>query len=264
MKLKLKNSLIISKNRRNNDENRFRSINSSVRAIREERGKEALICLKLSGHKPSKGCVLDLGCGPGYITHYFLRKGIHTIGLDLSKNVLSKAKINNTKVDLILASGLKLPFRNNVFYTVILNDVLEHVSYKNAKYILKQIMKGMEPNGKLYISVANKYQIREPHTHLFFITWLPRRIYNPVIRKLCHGNQIYPYTKKRLIKLCKETGIIFEDYTWFYASKKLHKLNYVRDIITRGFIKFLKKIMLQNHLLLNITKKFSVILFICR
>lgn len=234
-----------------------------MRSAREERAKEAIMCLKLSGHELSKGYILDLGCGSGFITNYLISRGMRTVGLDLSKKPLFKAKVNNPTVDLVLASGVKLPFRENIFYTIILNDVLEHVSYKDAEPMLKQIRNGLEPNGKLYISVANKYQIREPHTLLLFGTWLPRKIYNPVIKSYHSGIPVYPYTVGRLKQLCEKTGFSHENYTWFYARKKLLKLDYIKNRLARKIIALLKKIILMNNLLNKIVEQFSVILFVC-
>jgi SAM-dependent methyltransferase len=231
--------------------------------IRRERAKEAFFCLRLSGHEVSKGIALDVGCGLGYVTDYFLVKGIQTIGFDIKANVLSKAKIVNPSMYLLLASGVNLPFKDQSFYTVILNDVLEHVSYRDGKFILKQIRNIMKPKGKLYISVANKYQIREPHTLLFFVTWLPRILYDPIIRKMHNMVSIYPYTVNRLSSLCNEIGFINKNYTSIYANKKILNIKHIGDFMTKKIIKLLKDIKISNKFLLYLAEKFSVILFIC-
>jgi len=246
---------------RNNEKSRFETKSSA--SIRKERAKEALMCLKLSGHEASRGSALDLGCGPGYVTGHFSEKGIRTVGLDLGEGVLSNAKLENPSADFVLASGVNIPFRWNAFHTIILNDVLEHVSYGDGEIMLRQIRGVLSPEGKLYISVANKYQIREPHTLLFFITWLPRKLYDPVIRRLHNMEPIYPYTVKRLRNLCKEIGFINENYTWVYASRKILNLNYVRDVITKKLINFLRNIKLSSNTLFTLAEKFCVILFVC-
>jgi len=246
---------------KNNDKRRFK--NQKLAWIRRERAKEALFCLKLMDHEVSKGNALDVGCGHGYVTDYFLGEGINTIGLDLSVNALLKAKIFNPFQSLILASGVDLPFKDNSFHTVILNDVLEHINYGDGKFMMRQIRNILWPKGKLYISVANKYQIREPHTLLFFITWLPKKLYDPIIRKLHNKGPFYPYTVKRLKNLCNEIGFINENFTWVYASKKVFSLKYIGDKVTKKFIKFLRDIKLSNKILLFLAEKFSVILFVC-
>ena len=64
---------------------------------REQRAKEAIVCLKLTGHNPKSGLLLDLGCGGGYLTRYFLKLGIEAVGVDVSrlKNVKNNKKFNN-------------------------------------------------------------------------------------------------------------------------------------------------------------------------
>jgi len=70
-----------------------------------------------------KGTILDLCCGTGRHSIILRRKGWNTIGLDLSKNLLSIAKQNmkNEKVELPLvrADMRHFPFRNQVFNAVI-------------------------------------------------------------------------------------------------------------------------------------------------
>ncbi|MFX0089364.1 MAG: class I SAM-dependent methyltransferase [Candidatus Hodarchaeota archaeon] len=235
---------------------------SSKASGREQRAKEALTCLKLSRHDPTKGSLLDLGCGLGELTGYFLGEGISTVGLDINKESLRSVKEKNPRVKLILADGLKLPFKEKCFHTVILNDVLEHVTYKAGKLMLNQIFVILRKRGKLYISVANKYQIREPHTFAFFLTWLPRTCYLPIFRSI-GSESIYPYTVRMLERLCKETDFTFENYTWFYARKKILNIDYIGDPITRKVVALLRRINLHN-LLFRIAEKFSVILFVCK
>jgi 2-polyprenyl-3-methyl-5-hydroxy-6-metoxy-1,4-benzoquinol methylase len=230
---------------------------------REERAKEALICLRFSGHEPKKGRLLDLGCGLGFTTNYFLRKGISAIGLDINRKLLHSGKVTNARTDMVLASGAKLPFMEKVFHTVILNDVLEHVSYEDAEFFLREIRKVLGPDGRLYISVANKYQIREPHTDFFFITWLPKRFYDIVFRTL-YSYTVYPYTVQRLKSLCKETGFTYENYTWLYARRKILELNHIYDTTTRALVGVLKMMKLPDSLLLRVAEQFSIILFICK
>lgn len=142
---------------------------------REQRAKEAIICLKLTGHNPKSGLLLDLGCGSGYLTRYFLKLGIPAIGVDISRGGIKFAKRKIAPSgSFILADGVKLPFREGYFNTIILNDVLEHVPYNLANSMLNEVKRTLKVDGKLYISVANRYQIREPHTLFPFLTWFPR------------------------------------------------------------------------------------------
>lgn len=107
---------------------------------REQRTKESVTCLKLAGHHPKSGLLLDLGCGLGYLTRCFLKLGIEAVGVDVARK---RVKIAKEKVlpsgSFIFADGFKLPLKEGCFNTVILNDVLENVSYNLANPMLNEV-----------------------------------------------------------------------------------------------------------------------------
>jgi ubiquinone/menaquinone biosynthesis C-methylase UbiE len=225
--------------------------------------KEAIACLKLSRHNLAQGRLLDLGCGSGYLLRYLEKKGINVVGLEINRKRLRIAKMINLDSKLILGDGLKLPLKDNRFHTVILNDVLEHVPYRNAELLLREIWRVLDQKGKLYISVSNKYQIKEPHTLIWFLTWLPRKCYVPILRKIRQpGNLIYPYTSKRLKEVCGNAGFTFDDYTWFYARKKIIEISYIGDPLLRKIVTLLGKLHISESLF-KIAAKFSMIIFVC-
>jgi SAM-dependent methyltransferase len=232
---------------------------------RRQRAKEALTCLKLAGHNLRSGLLIDVGCGLGYLTQYFLDHGIEAIGVDISKEYLKTAKKISPKGRFILANGVKLPFRDEHFATVILNDVLEHVPYDCAYPILTEITRVLKTDGKLYISVANRYQIREPHTQIPFLTWLPRTCWNPICRLILKRQyqNYYPYTNRLLEKLCQEVGLIFDNYTWLYAMNKTSDINRIGDPTLKRLVEITKRLHL-TALAYVIAEKVSVILFVCK
>jgi glycosyltransferase involved in cell wall biosynthesis/ubiquinone/menaquinone biosynthesis C-methylase UbiE len=232
---------------------------------RKQRAKEALTCLKLAGHNAKSGLLIDVGCGLGYLTAHALDVGIKAIGVDVSKeNVKVAKKEIAPNGSFILANGVKLPFRDECFTTIILNDVLEHVPYDLAHPMLNEIKRILKVDGKLYISVANRYQIREPHTQIPFLTWLPKPCWDTIcrlIRKRPYQNY-YPYTIGRLEKICRGVGLTCSDYTWFYAWEKCQNIKHIGDPALRGLVKTLRKLELFQ-MAYTIAKKVSVILFIC-
>jgi len=232
---------------------------------REQRAKEAITCLKLTGHSPKLGLLLDLGCGQGYLTRYFLKLGIEAIGLDVSRELIKVAKEKIVPSgSFILADGVKLPFTEECFNTIILNDVLEHVPYNLANSMVNEVKRTLKVSGKLYISVANRYQIREPHTLIPFLTWLPRPCWNSIYKltKKHPMPNYYPYTIRKLKKLCWETGLTYRNYTWFYAWNKISNIKHIGDPTLKKIAKTIKKLKLSKPAYL-IAEKVSVILFIC-
>ena len=148
---------------------------------REQRAKEAITCLRLARHDPKSGLLLDLGCGGGYLTNYFLKLGIEAVGVDVAKG-LRNAKKNAPSGSFINADGVNLPFKDGCLHTVILNDVLEHIPYNLAHPMLDEVRRTLKADGKLYISVTNRYELREPHTGIPFLTWLPRPCWDAICR----------------------------------------------------------------------------------
>ena len=144
-----------------------RFIDWNVTYNREARAEEALAALKLVGHDVNKGLLLDLGCGAGGITKWFDNQlGVKTIGLEIARasivGLRQKAGQLTSGSAYILASGVNLPFPKKLFHTVVLNDVLEHISYSNAIQTFKQVYDALDEDGKLYVSVASKFEFREP------------------------------------------------------------------------------------------------------
>lgn len=146
------------------------SIDYKVTNNREARAEEAIQVLKLSAHNLEKGFLLDIGCGNGSTTKWFSNNlGVYSVGLDIHEGFADGAKTHNPLLEYAFASGIKLPFKEKSFHTVILNDVLEHVSYHDAKELFDQIQRVLDDDGVLYVSVASKFEIREPHSNLLFI-----------------------------------------------------------------------------------------------
>ena len=240
-----------------------------ARARREQRAKEAVACLNLAGHNLKLGLLLDSGCGEGYLTRYFLELGIETVGVDISRERVKFAKKNVPTGSLIVADGVKLPFKKEIFNTVILNDVLEHVPYNLAKPMLNEIRRTLKVDGKLYISVANKYQILEPHTLTPFLAWLPRPCWNPIHKMIkkrpiphYYYNTLNPYTIKRLKRLCLQTGFAYRNYTWFYVWNKLSDIEHIGNLTIKKIGKMIKKLKILK-LACILAEKISVILFVC-
>jgi SAM-dependent methyltransferase len=227
---------------------------------------EILRVFKFLGHKPKK--ILDFGYGDGQITNSLREKGYNIIGLDNSKGNYEKASSWFPECDFRLYDGLNIPFEENSFDTVILNDVLEHIPYDLIDKLIVGIKKVLKPNGVIYISVTNKFGLIEPHTRIPFITWFPKifwKYIEKVYKSRTHYriSNIYPYSFTRLSSFCKRHNLDFKDYSCVYLSHKLYNLDYIGNKFLRFIVKLLKKIRLIN-IFYYIAYKFSVIIYVCR
>lgn len=130
-------------------------------------------------------CVLDVGCGD--ITPLLVSNTEKTIGLDVSKISLQVLKSSEFRGGLILASAIRLPFRDNVFQKAICSEVIEHLQTNS------QTKKCIE---ELY-RVAKQFLITTPN-YGFGSDWYAfshpdhRRVFSvKKLKKLLQPNTIY-------------------------------------------------------------------------
>lgn len=147
---------------------------------------------KLIRRYSRKGRHLDIGCGTGLILYCM---PAHTVGLDINRWALEKARIHAPKAQLILADADYLPFRRSVFSTITFFEVLEHMD--NPKHVLGEICRILENSGILIGSVPREspfWKLRilsstcprnEPFHNLYKKREL-RQIFNPLARLSCH------------------------------------------------------------------------------
>jgi 2-polyprenyl-3-methyl-5-hydroxy-6-metoxy-1,4-benzoquinol methylase len=101
----------------------------------------------LCGH--NLGNVLDAGCGSEGSISFLLEQ---IVGVDVSRRNISQ--IHKTKQgDFLVASLTYLPFKQEVFDTVICADVLEHL--KEKRLVLEEIARAMHANARLIGSTSN-------------------------------------------------------------------------------------------------------------
>lgn len=95
-----------------------------------------------------KGRALDVGCGLGDM----LRFRLETIGVDINPRLVEHCK--SIGLEAYVMESDKLPFPDKIFDTVILDNVLEHLSSpNNLIYEIKRVLKF---NGTIIIGVPGK------------------------------------------------------------------------------------------------------------
>src|SRR5271165_7583902 len=80
--------------------------------------------------KNTNCCVLDLGCGNGYLANYLVSQGYNAFGTDASEEGIAIArKTNHDRFFIQDLSTGKLPggLQNLKFDTVISTEVIEHL-----------------------------------------------------------------------------------------------------------------------------------------
>jgi 2-polyprenyl-3-methyl-5-hydroxy-6-metoxy-1,4-benzoquinol methylase len=239
------------------------------RQKRQIRAIQALKILSLAGHVVD-GKLLDLGCGQGWLTEKFAATGVFAVGVDKNLQLIRYAKRDNNRCEFVMADGSYLPFRDSVFKTIVLNDVLEHVPYSDAMGLMKESVCTMSNDGRIYISVMNRWQIFEPHLMVPFMTWLPQQMWDVVdklrTRKFVgtkYTQHYFPYTKARLKRLTQQLQLVSTDFTWVYGSEKICKPEQIGSSILRNLVNLLKALKF-DWLMIKLAERVSPIIFVCK
>ena len=91
--------------------------------------------------------LLDVACGPGYVSDLASQKGAKTIGVDLSGEMIGLAERNNPKLRFQTADAENLPFEDAAFEVVTINFGVLH--FPNADKALAEAFRVLKPKGRL-------------------------------------------------------------------------------------------------------------------
>src|SRR2546421_9546 len=122
------------------------------------------ICKQVHGEK-----VLDIGCSQGIVGLILGREGFKCTGVDIEQSSLDFARKQLKKEDEIvrkrvkfrLADASALPFRDDSFDSVILGEVLEHLTHPDN--VLNEAHRVLKQRGRLIITVP--YGLHPYHDH---------------------------------------------------------------------------------------------------
>lgn len=98
---------------------------------------------------PKGGVVLDAGCGPGSMLHYFSRYG-EVVGMDRYAPALAMAS-SHFSGPLVQGELLALPFVTGSFSLVVACEVLYHRSIEDVQGAVLELTRVLRPGGALLI-----------------------------------------------------------------------------------------------------------------
>ena len=98
--------------------------------------------------------VLDIGCGPGNITKYFLkiRKDLKITGIDLAPNMIERAKLNVPNAHFIVKDALKIDELTNTFDGVVIGFCMPYLNREDCSKLIRSSSEKLNRNGIIYIS----------------------------------------------------------------------------------------------------------------
>lgn len=163
-------------------------------------------------------CILDVGCGIGTYMRRLGELSPHVYGIDVEIEHLRRG--SQSLPNLVLAAGENMPFRNDTFDAVLLNEVIEHVSSDAAT--LREATRVARPGGKIVVYAPNRLYPFETHgvfigrRYVFgnipFVNYLPdflRRRLAPHVRA---------YTRRNLRSLTRALDASWVTHTIVYPG----------------------------------------------
>jgi len=201
--------------------------------------KNTLSCIMK--YIPSKGNVLDIGSATGTIAFFFANKGLKVDGIELSKNAVKFANLNNKKFGFKKVKFYNTSvesFKSNKKYNLITClEVLEHV--EDDLKMLQKISKYMNKNSVLVISVPS---INAPLYRLGLLSKFDREVGH--LRRYSPSNiaSLMKKTNIKIVKLYFTEGML---RSLLYTSPFLSKLlRLTRINLINYFISFIDKFFL--------------------
>ena len=214
--------------------------------------------------------VLELGCGRGDFLLECHKEGLDIIGVDINSEYIKiseeKIKKSGFEPHIILAKGEELPFKDDYFDFINCAQVLEHTN--NPEGVLKECYRILKKDGCLFVTIPNKFSMRDPHYKILFLNWLPKTLKEKYIkiRKVkrnpyrCPDNQnindMHYYTYFQFKHMVKQNE-------FFYLDTKKEQLNNPELILNCRFkkiIHFLNRMGL--NFIINFAYFFSTIFYL--
>jgi 2-polyprenyl-3-methyl-5-hydroxy-6-metoxy-1,4-benzoquinol methylase len=126
------------------------ALNKIVRTHWQREFTEFLYC--------RKGTLLDMGCGSGWLSLYFAKKGMTVLGIDLSDEQVRIANLKKERsgLDNLEFESCNLVYWDctdykNKFDSVFVNAFLHHLPADEIKTILKNIAYILRKGGRCYL-----------------------------------------------------------------------------------------------------------------
>ncbi|MDQ3343855.1 MAG: class I SAM-dependent methyltransferase [Actinomycetota bacterium] len=157
--------------------------------------------------------VLDIGCSLGWFVEEAARRGATAIGVDIDVPGLARATRDRAPGPrFICADGEGLPLADASVDIVVFNHIYEHVVDPDA--VMADITRVLAPDGFVYLGLANRLGVVEPHYKLPFLSWLPRPLAHRYIAAT--GKAAHYHERFRLLPGLRRLagGLYVHDYTF--------------------------------------------------
>ncbi len=141
--------------------------------------------------------ILDVGCGIGTYVEKFGRFSDHVYGIDIEEDRVRQGVKRGLRLAVSVAE--RLPFDDNAFEVVLLNEVIEHGA--DDRQTVSEALRVLRPGGALVIYAPNRLYPFETHGAYFgrrfvfglipLVNYLPDRLrdlFCPHVRAYCRSD----------------------------------------------------------------------------
>ena len=193
-----------------------------------------------------KGTIVDVGCGPGYLIQIMAKEWPESklIGVDISKEMVKKAKVNfdslglGGRVDFKQGSSEHLPFEDQTVDFVVSTGSLHH--WADPMLAFNEIHRVLKPGGQMLILDLR----RDARRMVFWLLWFAQNVALRIIgqnalRRLNEplGSLLASYTYQEIRELMSKTS--FSDWKvegklgWVYVWGR-RNLNSNQNVVSWG------------------------------
>lgn len=117
-------------------------------------------------------CYLDVGCGSGNYTCALASKGLRMTGIDISEEMLRKARLKNSEITWFHGDAQQLPFKEKMFHGAVCTLATHH--FKNLTAAFQEIFRVIIKGGRLVLFTSTPEQMKNYWLCHYFPTMLQK------------------------------------------------------------------------------------------
>lgn len=110
----------------------------------------------LAALQPQQYSLLEVGCGPGQVSHYLLKRrpDLDIMGIDLAPNMIKLAKELNPNAQFVVMDARQINDLKQRFDAIFCGFCLPYLNPADARQWLSDVSEKLHPNGLLYLSLT--------------------------------------------------------------------------------------------------------------
>ena len=135
--------------------------------------------------------LLDVGASTGIIDNYLSNYFKNVTGIDIDEKAIefAKNKYKKDNMNFFVDDAMRLSFSDSTFDVVVCSQIYEHVP--DAGKLMSEIYRVLKSGGICYFAAGNRFDIKEHHYNLPFLSVIPKPISHLYLRIAGRGKFYY-------------------------------------------------------------------------